>query len=129
MTDLEILELAAKAAGIDYDPQITDKQYRKWGLWLRHDPTDGEPKNWNPLNDDGDALRLAINLGISLETDAPICIAFDELGGEYKTGVDAWRVFPDATTISASEIYESDQYAAARRAIVRVAAEMGRNIS
>lgn len=58
-TDRELLEQAAKAARIDLST-------RKWhGCWY----VSQEPnvKNWNPLEDDGDALRLAVMLHINLE--------------------------------------------------------------
>lgn len=61
----ELLEMAAKAAGVDYDPE---KSFPKkpsgvfFGLWLniKCEPYDGQPRRWNPLKDDGDALRLAV---------------------------------------------------------------------
>jgi hypothetical protein len=64
MTDQELLEAAAKAAGIDGD-------YRTEYLCI-----DGDWENvtaiflpdddgwWNPLTDDGDAFRLAVDLGL-----------------------------------------------------------------
>lgn len=120
MTDHELLELAARAAGI----KIHSFQDGKI-----NGTTDGLKNfHWNPLTDDGDALRLAIHLGISLETDAPIQVAFDELSGEYETGAEAWIVFPDAKTISACKLYGLDKCAAARRAIVQVAAEIGKRL-
>jgi hypothetical protein len=92
MTDKELLELAAKAAGIV-------------GRWDEEAdcfvPRDG-PIFWNPLTDDGDALRLAVKLGIridfqgsSVKADDHVCTALDV-------------------------------YAATRRAIVRAAAEIGK---
>ena len=54
-TDRELLELAAKAAG-----------YREAGINKPY--TDGLLKNWNPLTDDGDALRLAVKLGIGVQS-------------------------------------------------------------
>lgn len=69
MTDKELLELAAKAAGITIDKSpnngggfgndgfsITGAAAIDWhnGVF------------WNPLNDDGDALRLAVKLSISI---------------------------------------------------------------
>lgn len=48
MTDRELLELAAKAAGIGFDEDI---------IVL------------NPLTDDGDALRLAVKCGIGVIVD------------------------------------------------------------
>lgn len=57
-TDRELLELAAKAAGIEHGADRIDS-----GLSL----TDGGhfPK-WNPLDDDGDALRLLAALGLEV---------------------------------------------------------------
>ncbi len=53
MTDRELLELAARAAG----------------LWDESDPSNGLLKNtgqyWNPLTDDGDAFRLMSDLRLS----------------------------------------------------------------
>ena len=47
MTDRELLELAAKAAGIKTSPhKETDSLWIDW------------PRVWNPLTYDGDALRL-----------------------------------------------------------------------
>ena len=60
-TDRELLELAAKAARY---------QYAKHGGYI---VVDGIPGNWNPLTDDGDALRLAVRLKIDIE--------FDDLNG------------------------------------------------
>ena len=49
MTDLELLELAAKAAG-----ELTTDWYGNAAYF------DGVLKRWNPLADDGDAFRLAV---------------------------------------------------------------------
>jgi hypothetical protein len=60
MTDRELLELAAKAAGIEYDfcrPELGGCQIRKPFV----------SGFWNPLTDDGDAFRLAAAMGFSLE--------------------------------------------------------------
>ena len=57
-TDRELLELAAKAAGL-----VPDGAFGKGLLVL-----DGERAyGFNPLSDDGDALRLAAKLKIDLE--------------------------------------------------------------
>ena len=61
--DKKLLELAAKAAGIAHGADRLD-----CGLSLR--VSDGRHRSlprWNPLDDDGDALRLAVQLGIDLE--------------------------------------------------------------
>lgn len=58
MTDKQLLQDAARAAGID--------------IWRFHDcgkpviKVDGVPVYWSPLTDDGDALRLAVRLGLVL---------------------------------------------------------------
>jgi hypothetical protein len=109
MTDRELLELAAKAAGFG-DPQTghicwTESEYppksRKQGaLWnyVGHMDT---AELWNPLTDDGDALRLAVKLNI--------------LKNAY---LESWI---------AQEVGKGlDWYAATRRVIVWAAAEIGR---
>ena len=48
MTDRELIEAAAKAAGVYLAPE--------WRGHHKHLP------DWNPLEDDGDALRLAVAL-------------------------------------------------------------------
>jgi hypothetical protein len=52
MNDKELLELAAHAAGIDYRDLIFDE--------------DDRARLWNPLTDDGDALRPAVKLQITV---------------------------------------------------------------
>lgn len=68
-TDRELLELAAKAAGFDeyteWDDLIEDYDSPHLGFPALHK---GEPfgqcETWNPLIDDGDALRLAVKLNM-----------------------------------------------------------------
>ena len=99
-SDRELLELAAKAAGVDefWDGDCSKKVHS--GIY------------WNPLTDDGDALRLAVKL--SLEID----IHFTGIAIRTPNGI--------KILISAEEI--NDPYAATRRAIVRAAAEIGRSM-
>ena len=94
-TDRELLELAAKAAGYEY---------AKHGGYI---VVDGIPGNWNPLESDGDALRLAVKLGMLVDVTAFSVTAI--VNG----------------TISAQEKHNGDPYAATRRAIVRAAAAIG----
>lgn len=101
MNDRELLELAAKAAGYDYRPQS--------GAIV----VDGIPARWNPLEDDGDALRLAVKLRFSLNI------------GESNSCA-SWPPHDPSMQESPVEPHESDQYAATRRAIVRAAAEIGK---
>ena len=108
MTDREMLEFAAKAAGIDLI-QMPPGVYRN--------ATGAKPENnafglptWNPLTDDGDALRLAVKLQMSLDTALGQSLAIP-LGGK-----------------GCVEQHADDPLAATRRAIVRAAAEIGKQI-
>jgi len=99
MTDRELLEkAAAAAAGISSD-----------GLGTCFDMDRGQP--WNPLTDDGDALRLAVKLHLAL--------LFPMRGDSYPE-VGAGQV--GATAAAKTEPHDPDPYAATRRAIVRAAA-------
>lgn len=64
MTDRELLERAANAVGIKINQvrqaERDDIGLTGLGLWTTNST------NWNPLADDGDALRLAVELGIEL---------------------------------------------------------------
>ena len=106
MSDRELLEMAAKAAG--------------YQLKIMCDPVDSgeegsdffhlDNRYWNPLTEDGDAFRLMIDLNLDL--------TFDIIEGEVfvcETFGDYW-----------SEYLEDNPRAASRRAIVRAAADIGR---
>lgn len=102
-TDKELLELAAKAIGTIYVDGAS------WD----------DEAGWNPLDDDGAALRLVVKLGISVQHSA----MFDTLEPSIETfdsedRFDGWFEQPKG----------NDPYAATRRAIVRAAAEIGRNM-
>lgn len=97
MTDKELLELAAKAAGVGY----ADKD----GKFVPF-----VPETWNPLTDDGDALRLAVDLRLEI----------------YIHESDTRCVWPNVESLF--EQHNDDPYAATRRAIVRAAAEIGRTL-
>jgi len=111
MDDKELLELAAKAAigaGMniiesDAGPQIFE----------RH-ASDGTEcyRIWNPLTDDGDALRLAVKLSIRVY---PYTGAGEDVSIAVASGCD--RIQQD---------HNGDPYSATRLAIVRAAAEIGR---
>lgn len=124
MNDRELLEMAAKAAGYAF----------KWGIntilvadvgrsdfcFASADPTDDviDLVEWSPLTSDGDALRLAVKLGlvVCIMKDAGLTgvyIPAEHIGGKYDAG---------------ETYYLTDPYAATRRAIVRAAAEIGRTM-
>jgi hypothetical protein len=113
MTDRELLELAAKAAGIEIDhwrdhPMINICEYDR-----------GEYRMWNPLTDDGDAFRLAVKLGIAWSDD------YRYPDGERVAVISC--AFGD-TLYGDSVLMGNDPLAATRRAIVRAAAEIGRKM-
>lgn len=91
MTDRELLEAAAKAVN--------------GGVWhpLTHDTPNG---TWNPLADDGDALRLAVKLGLVVDCSRP-------------------SAAPPFHRHTFEQADYTDRRAATRRAIVRAAAAMG----
>jgi hypothetical protein len=106
MTDRELLELAAKAAGIECWYQAG----------LQYFGSHTKPTNWNPLVSDHDALRLAVKLYIGVEVWA----------GSSKHGQGVTIVESDSCTIE--QVHGKCPYAATRRAIVRAAAEIGRTV-
>jgi hypothetical protein len=111
-SDRELLELAAKAAGYGisgWDDMMDNCLYVS-------DPStpSRRPFAWLPLTDDGDAFRLAVKCGIEFQFSAGA--TWVELG----TG-------PSSVHLH-HEPHNGDPYAATRRAIVRAAAEIGRNM-
>ena len=108
MTDRELLELAAKAAGIEGVISVDHKF-----IWTKN-----ATERWNPLQDDGDALGLAVKLRI----DVQFC---KNMGGEF-VEVMAHPV-GRGDCMGMAEIGEDD-LAATRRAIVRAAAEIGKGM-
>lgn len=98
--DRELLEMAAKAAGMEYsveeweDGTIFALRIKDRGGW------------WNPFNSDGDAMRLAVDLALVVRC--------------YEGSI-----IVDGGGISAEEHDVADRYSATRRAIVRAAAAIG----
>jgi|SRR5690625_2555191 len=113
ITDRELLEMAAKAAGLIIVSEDDDLNIRVMGPYdVKEIDSTGE--DWNPLFDDGDALRLAVKLDMIIDIDT----------GECATSVDYTTLLGDFVL---REGHRFDPYAATRRAIVRAAAEMGRD--
>ena len=81
MTDRELLELAAKAAGIEHKGYCGTPP----GLILWE--TDYGLKLWNPLTDDGDALRLAVKLEIDLQHNWQSVIGIYTRNDSVKVGI------------------------------------------
>lgn len=67
MSDRQLLEDAAKAAGIE-QPTGQDGFVSPDGTFVYYLDCEGKTsRRWNPLTDDGDALRLMTKLGIGVE--------------------------------------------------------------
>lgn len=111
MSDRELIRLAAKAAEVN-GPQVQGFD----GIVIGNE-RDGHIF-WNPLTDDGDALRLAVKLGLRVHIrEAFVSVDMYEEGvwvGEIQVGT------TDST-------WNDEPRAATRRAIVRAAAEIGQH--
>ena len=106
-SDRELLELAARAAGIllcgyswigenedDEECEILEAAF------VKHHQKQELASKWNPLTDDGDAFRLMVALRL-------------------------WRDDPDICCVERVEDHNGDELSATRRAIVRAAAAIG----
>lgn len=112
MTDRELLEMAAKAAGIK-------------GHFVEQCPEDGHPRYrcgigkdgvffdaWNPLAYDGDALSLAAELRLHIKP------------GKHKG--DGCTVETQRDGITGCTAFYDDKAQQMRQAIVRASAEIGK---
>lgn len=111
ITDRELLELAAKAAGYEIEVDQHEVIYchegsgpQSWAIW-------------NPLTCDGDALRLAMKLNMTLIPNDGCNMAWAHIG-----------MISRAERNQVYQAHDGDQCAALRRAIVRAAAEIGREM-
>jgi len=116
MTDRELLELAAKAVGIKKD----DSPHNGGGL--KNDGFDltgnlvtdwHNNERWNPLRNDGDAMRLAVKLRLRVFT--PVDDGERATVGEIQGSGHVYT-------------HSEDGIAATRRAIVLAAAKIGRRM-
>ena len=115
-TDRELLELAAKAFWGEEIDDVCSVRWLEEEQAIGYTHAENQDHNgidqefvWNPLEDDGDALRLAVsmNMGISI----------------YDVQVTAASAFGMPV-----KEHDKDTAKATRRAIVRAAAEIGRAI-
>ncbi len=101
MTDKELLELAAKASG--FDVSHFDRDKRAMVVFAIDGDENPDQDYWNPLTNDGDALRLGIKCKI------------------LRCHMDLFHTFYEEEIASGFR-----EYVATRRAIVRAAAEIGK---
>lgn len=114
MTDNELISLAAKAADISWHEYDYDK-LRSLGHMVTKSMV------WNPLENDGEALRLAVRLQLfvcndQINSGTAYCIDKDD------TEYGSVKGSPAGDEITALD------YAATRRAIVLAAAEIGKSM-
>lgn len=100
--DRELLKFAAFAVGftdrLTWTPGVTP--------WLN---CEGGARTWNPLLDDGDALRLAVKLKLNI------------LQGDFSVGVNNEADVDEAALVR----NDDERLAVLRHAIVRAAAQIG----
>ena len=111
-TDRELLELAARAAGIVINAKRQaardEAGFSDIGLWTT------TTANWNPLTDDGDALRLAASLRLQINPGKHIG--------------DGCTVETQRSGIAGCTAFYEDVAKQMRQAIVRAAAEIGKGM-
>jgi hypothetical protein len=110
MNDRELLELAARAGGMGELVFLSETQ-RYAVVWLPVGADNNEWCFWNPIVDDGDALRLAVKLELDLLI--------------YADGAEVLSKTSSPILEDAYKDHGMDVCAATRRAIVRAAAAIG----
>lgn len=108
-TDKELVMLAAKAVG--FMAQYSEN----FGDFSIGEPYSKNERRWNPLDFDGGALRLAVDL------DMDVCLS------TFKKEVTAF-LYCNGEIVSKTETFGADKHAATRRAIVRAAAAIGEDM-
>jgi hypothetical protein len=119
-SDRKLLDAAARAAKLDVcwftqrDVGYLDDIYEDIPPKEQRMHFRGTQRTWNPLADDGDALRLAVALGINIDF------------GFAATAISAthydWG--EEEEDVNIQESGREDRHAGTRRAIVRAAAAM-----
>lgn len=119
-TNKELLELAAKAAGLVGCEYVEETDFTHASMQRRNmgGPEDGffelQADVWSPLTDDDDALRLAVKLEISIN--------------HFDSFVKAQAFYDGAAGRIVSALIDSDRLEATRRAIVRAASAIGEKL-
>lgn len=106
MTDQELIQSAAKAAGFTYDPTMTGEDGTLVGCYRTDDVQTRYV--WNPLSDEKDAIEVMIRVQINLEPKE------DRIWAHY------------GTNLHLSEPSDGATSPAFCRVITRMAAEVGK---
>lgn len=113
MNNLDLLVMAAKAVGIKHVDYKGVDYDGKDGLILV-DHVGRHLSDWNPINDDGEALRIAVKLRFKIHHAEMAAIVVPEKFSHSWIGV--------------SDDDAGDRYAATRLAIVKAAAAIGKTL-
>ena len=98
-SDRELLELAAKAAGVEIE-------WRRSASAYYYDAPETGREEWSPIDDDGQALRLAVKLHMQVSVTSESCRA-------------------ETLPCLGVRVNDKDELSATRRAIVSAAAAIG----
>lgn len=111
MNDRELLDMAAKAAGYDV---VCGHGWQSEHMFRRYARPDGlwTYERFDPIDDDGDAFRLSVVLKLRID----------------HTYLNEMKVMVGNGECWAIEKYNGEPLPATRLAIVRTAAEIGRNM-
>ena len=116
-TDRELLEFVAKAAGYRVRWVDAPTSFNYEGFLIKTEkklPNECDVEiKWNPFTNSGDALELAVKLGIGVAIPDK---KFPTVRRAFCSDIGGWSVT------------DPDVYAAQRRAIVLAAAEIGRTM-
>ena len=110
LTNRELLELAAKAAGLNISG--LDEAFPAGGILIVD--SDGNDFDWNPLEDDGDCARL--------ESACYLYVEFHNIWVVVSSGLSS------SSIREAYADHNGDRNAARRLASVRAAAEIGKTM-
>lgn len=105
-SDKKLLELAAFAVGFNIE-----------GFYCDGTAFGENVISWNPLEDDGDALRLAVKLCLTVR-----------IIHDYHCYAEAFKEKGVFSAHTCKEPILDDPHSATRRAIVRAAAEIGKSM-
>ena len=125
-TDRELLELAAKAAEIPIEWHRWPSTARETAYVPNGDVSEQHGAGyspWNPLTNDGDALRLAVKLRIGIEINERSIVASWVDGGYEPNDV---YEYPESIQNEDFDIVHVNHDKATRRAIVRAAAAIAK---
>jgi hypothetical protein len=132
MDDSKLLNLAAKSAGFTIGNEVGE--YGWWssesGWVFGRRNANGTSTSWNPLTDDGDALRLAVKLMLRIEHDIGY-LPHNRVGDKVRVIAEHLPFIVKKNCAYSQwqkEFHNNDPFAATRLAIVRAAAEIGKEM-